>query len=490
MNMTNPAAGRGLFAAAIVLVALLLSGAYYDATAQGIAQPLTIHGIDQAYLPGARARAMGGAFTAVSDDATAMLWNPSGLAQVGGLSVSAGAAARFTTWDEYQRWIPNRFYGGSSLYFKNPESYPEDPFENPDWSFSNDEVRLGHVAAAYPFSLAGRTVAFGLAYHQAVDLTAYDRNDNVVDPYIGTLRPGPIRRPVNPADSVDAVWSSFDRLREGAIYAISPAIAVEVFNGLRVGGRMSIWNGSSDDRESHDYRGIFTFRESAHDFSFRDSVAAMSWAGTSDYSGWSASLGLQFERQYFTIGLLMELPSEVTREWEREIVSTDPAGTSTRRDETGEETMTLPHRITFGATVRPSTSLGISFDYSRQDLSELELDRAGGIVGPAPAWIAQEGIRLGVEWSATDWLDLRGGYREDARPFAEVGSAFVNEEGAEIERARGSILSGGVGLGWQNVRVDATYEFHSLDYVDRWESNANHARERSHVVVFGISYAL
>ena len=473
-----------------MLAGLLLASLPAETVAQGVAQPLTIHGIDQAYLPGARARAMGGAFTAVSDDATAILWNPSGLAQVGGLSISAGGVATYTKWDEYQRWVPNRFYGGSSLYFQNPDSYPEDPFDNPDWTFSNNGARLGHVAAAYPFEISGRKVAIGLAYHQSIDLTAYDRNENVIDPYIGTLRPGPIARPLNPADSVEAVWSSFERVRDGAIYAFSPAVAVELFDGLRLGGRVSLWNGSSDDSQSYDYHGIFTFRSTAHDFSFRDSVAASAWTGTSDYSGWSASLGLQFEQRYFTIGLLAQLPADLTRKWTRGVVSTDALGTTTRNDESGEETITMPHRITLGASVRPSSALAVSFDYSRQDFGNLELDRAGSVGGPLPLWIAQEGIRVGAEWNALEWLDLRAGYREDARPFAEEGSAFVNEQGVEVERARGTIFSGGIGLEWRNVRLDATYERHNLDYVDRWESNANHARENSHVVVFGISYAL
>jgi len=43
---------------------------------------------------GVRAAGMAGAFTAVADDATAAVWNPAGLASVGGLRRLRIAAAR------------------------------------------------------------------------------------------------------------------------------------------------------------------------------------------------------------------------------------------------------------------------------------------------------------------------------------------------------------------------------------------------------------
>jgi hypothetical protein len=58
--------------------------------------PAAAHGGFLAIEEGARATAMGGAFTAVSDDATAVFWNPAGLGLMDGLSLTGMGTRLFS----------------------------------------------------------------------------------------------------------------------------------------------------------------------------------------------------------------------------------------------------------------------------------------------------------------------------------------------------------------------------------------------------------
>ena len=73
-------AGTVFFRAAIAFV--FLTGAVLVTTARAEVDFDYLHGSDLGMGIGARAMSMGGAFTAVADDASAVFWNPAGLAQL------------------------------------------------------------------------------------------------------------------------------------------------------------------------------------------------------------------------------------------------------------------------------------------------------------------------------------------------------------------------------------------------------------------------
>jgi hypothetical protein len=73
-------AGTGFFRAAIAFV--FLTWAVLVTTARAEVDFDYLHGSDLGMGIGARAMSMGGAFTAVADDASAVFWNPAGLAQL------------------------------------------------------------------------------------------------------------------------------------------------------------------------------------------------------------------------------------------------------------------------------------------------------------------------------------------------------------------------------------------------------------------------
>lgn len=444
---------------------------------QGVSQPLTIQGINQEYLVGARGRAMGGAFTAIADDATAMFWNPAGMVDLSSLNVSVGFVQNNKEWAESQRWSPNRYYGGSSLFFQNESAYGLDPFDDPDWTYDINSTSLGHVAVVLPLN----RIAVGLAYHHAVDLDDYDRNDNVLSPNIGTLRPEPLARPVNPEDTVRTTWSSYSRGREGTIHAFTPAVSIRLLQNISLGVSASYWTGSSDDREAHTTLGGFEFRSSAHDYNFVEQSGSSSWVGSSDYEALSAQIGVKIAQPFFTIGAVVNLPTKLTRTWSRSLSTVDGTGQTSNAALEGEDEITLPAAITMGVTLRPSDRMNLAVAYKLQDYDQMEVTSASADL--MPAWKATNGLRLGLEWNPKDWLALRAGFREDPRPFEVEGSGLIGET------AKGNIFSGGFGVSWNSLSVDAVYEFHQLVYFDRWESNVNQARERSNTFMLTTSWS-
>ncbi len=79
-NLFKPLAGYSFLRMAIILT--LLTSAVLANTASAEVDFDYLHGSDLGMGIGARAMSMSGAFTAVADDASAVYWNPAGLAQL------------------------------------------------------------------------------------------------------------------------------------------------------------------------------------------------------------------------------------------------------------------------------------------------------------------------------------------------------------------------------------------------------------------------
>src|SRR5437867_13388 len=84
--VATPRRAAPKFAAASLIVALLLA-----------AIPSSSLAISEQVPIGARGIAMGGAFSSIADDATAMFWNPAGLARIGHQEIMGTHANLFNT---------------------------------------------------------------------------------------------------------------------------------------------------------------------------------------------------------------------------------------------------------------------------------------------------------------------------------------------------------------------------------------------------------
>lgn len=178
-----------------LLLFLLTTGYAQDQTVLPASPPVPVGS-------GARAAGMGNAFMAVADDATAASWNPGGLGQLQRPEIS--------------------IVGG---YFWRAEEYNSEENNNildNKGSSDHSSFDLNYFSAAYAKNLWERNFFFSLNYQKLFD---YTRAVNFNKTYL----------------EVNHLYSARFQ-QEGSLFALSPALAVEVKEGLYVGGAYNIWD--------------------------------------------------------------------------------------------------------------------------------------------------------------------------------------------------------------------------------------------------------
>jgi long-subunit fatty acid transport protein len=158
---------------------------------------------------------MGGAFSAVADDATAATWNPAGMTQLERLELAASVGL-------YHRQV--RQEDGSSD--------------------RDDEVDLDHVSGIMPFHAFGCQQTFGLAWQRQFDFGRSVSASSVADDGMGLVIEQDIEVEV-----------------EGALAAWLLSYAVEAYPGLAFGVTIQAWGDdlTGRSRYTHDVRETSTF---------------------------------------------------------------------------------------------------------------------------------------------------------------------------------------------------------------------------------------
>ncbi len=97
---------------------------------------------------GARATGMGEAFTAVSDDATSIYWNPAGMAAVEGVELNVTHNEWLMDIRFEQASVVSEMFGGAAglsftgLYYGELDRYGDNPSLTPDGTFSPYDLAL------------------------------------------------------------------------------------------------------------------------------------------------------------------------------------------------------------------------------------------------------------------------------------------------------------------------------------------------------------
>jgi len=145
---------------------------------------------------GARARGMGGAFIGVADDATAISWNPAGLAT---LERPEASVVGIYTMDKYTAKATSSFLG-----------------ESAEVKFDQSHPIFNFASGAYPLVVAERNLVVAVAYQRLIDFYYKDEDDD----------------------------SEYEE--KGGVDAISPGIGVQVTPEVSVGASVNIWTGHFD----------------------------------------------------------------------------------------------------------------------------------------------------------------------------------------------------------------------------------------------------
>jgi long-subunit fatty acid transport protein len=147
---------------------------------------------------GARARGMGGAFIGVADDATAISWNPAGLAT---LERPEASVVGIYTMDKYTVKVTSSLLG-----------------ESAEVKFDQSHPVFNFASAAFPLVVAERNLVVAVAYQRLIDFYYKDEDDD----------------------------SEYEE--KGGVDAISPGIAVQVTPEVSVGASVNIWTGHYDEK--------------------------------------------------------------------------------------------------------------------------------------------------------------------------------------------------------------------------------------------------
>jgi hypothetical protein len=172
----------------VVLVAGIVAALCVDAAA---GEPGTSGFIFLRLGNGARASGMGEAFTAVSDDATSIYWNPAGMANVDGVELNVTHSEWLVDIRFEQVSVVNEMLGGAvglsftGLYYGEMDRYGTSPSLTPDGTFAPYDlaVSAGYAMDVLPNIAVGGAVKviyekidFESATSWAVDLGVLHRS--------------------------------------------------------------------------------------------------------------------------------------------------------------------------------------------------------------------------------------------------------------------------------------------------------------------------
>jgi long-subunit fatty acid transport protein len=205
---------------------------------------------------GARALGMGGTYTGIADDYSAMWWNPAGLAQIKRI--------------EMQGSLVRSGYNDDATYFGGSRTG------------ATSAIRLNNLGLVFPVPVYQGAFSFAFGYNE---LTGFDDRRRV--------RAGSF---ITSLDTND--FLNYDRLETGRLSLWSFAAAIDATPNLALGLGVNYWTGRDE----------FTFTGNAN-----PGAGYVEQIINTDLSGWGANFGALFRiGQYARLGAMVETPIGLT----------------------------------------------------------------------------------------------------------------------------------------------------------------------------------
>ncbi len=358
---------------------------------------------------GARARGMGGAFIGVADDATAVGWNPAGLAQLE--KMEASVVGLFNM----QKYSSEYTYGTTTE--KSSESST-------------------HIAPAFasfivPLKTGTRNIAFAVAFQRMIDMgnkAKGTEEDYSLGPYSWTYE------------------------AKGGMDAVSPAVAVQLGDNFSLGMAANFYmNGLT-----YDYNETYTSINSWDKYKYEEK-----------YSGMNFNAGALISLQKFSIGAMARFPFKLkvditeTNTWD---YTANGGNSGTDVDQMSGAEFTMPMMIGFGAAVKPTDKLTLAADYEIRSYSNSEFSYQG--------YTSDAGLndcnqfRVGLEYimaGPNAVFPVRLGFRTDPKTYDGFKGTLASPD---TSQASGYVLTGGFGMVMGRMMLDLAYEYGKVTPVD------------------------
>lgn len=367
---------------------------------------------------GARATGMGGAFTAIADDATAASFNPAGLAQL--LVPEASIVLD-------SRSVSDDFVGFTSF-----DQVPPLPLTDSSTDF--DRTRLNFLAVTMPVRWGGRRFAFQFSSQEIVDFTyRADLDFFETDP------------------SGTPLFELMQTTRQaGGVRLYSASAAFEATQRALIGVTINRWDGdwgiTSLNREgpvgSTDTEQFLYHQENS-------------------LNGWNLDLGVLLRYRRVNVGLRYRLPFDAAYRIDAQLETDLPTNLlpigRVRTD------LSWPATINAGIAFRPTDRWTLAVDWSQTDWSQMEF-KLPGAAQPINFFDlvprASTGAREANTWRAgAEYLFLRGksvlpvrfGWFREPQPVTDAvtGDRMLNV---------GWSVGGGIKRGALSVDVALTHK--------------------------------
>lgn len=413
------------------------------AMAQGLASiPITISSSPIPVGSGARAAGVGNAFIALADDATAASWNPAGLIQLERPELS-GVGAFFMRRDEYGD-VAHSFETGDTLFLQ--------PGTN-----TTESLDVNFLSLALPFHFLRHNVTVSLNYQKQFDfnreLDLEGRKDFV--------------KPNSPDEVLVRTDLRSESKQEGSLYALTPALAIQITPAFSVGVAVNIWSSMffRDTAWSSEEREIRTIYVPDGDPLETTVIRSSIKEDFHDFTGLNATFGLLWNiRSDFSFGAVVELPFRANMEADLEFTSHEITGENPAQSYTVNRKIKMDFPISYGVGLayRPMDKLTLSLDYMRVEWEDFVYwDESGQKYSVVTGEETDEDGNADVD--ATDAVRLGVEY---LFLYPEAGIAWPIRAGAfyEPEPAKGPPntfvgFSLGTGVAFERVSFDVAYVY-------------------------------
>jgi len=415
---------------------LAISSLLLSASASAITDTESLSGAQFNFSnPGARSLAMGGAFIALADDATAAVANPAGLMQLSSTQVSL--ELRSTSFD-------TPFVSGGS--------YGINPLNRSGLAFGESQERENGVAFA-AFTRAGERLSWSLFYHQLGSFSNSLANSGV---RLNEISPTAL--------FIEPYTAQLEFSVEGFGGAVATKLGEQFLIGFNVAS--------------------YSFDYSASRVQFDSAQPTLPVRNTlSESESDSRDLG-------FGVGALFK-PNDVFSMGLSYIRAPEFQYQSTLRLASGNTRVALasfnvPHRLSLGAAYRASDALTFSFEASRVEYSRLAENATSAFTIP-PSFSADDGteIRFGMEYVLLNMqrpLSLRAGvWRDPAHRVTSIDPTATNLIDRAAQSINWALFTPGedqthvsFGLGWAfesfqfDVGADLSEEYDTVSMSGVW----------------------
>ena len=432
---------------------------------------------------GARARGMGGAFLAVSNDPTAASWNPAGLSQLDKSQMNLSFSSTKHRTD----------YTSTAL--------------SPTWDYSSSEQlehdlnALSFASVVIPFKLGEKEVVGSVLYQRLADIYQGNRYPTTVD--------------------YDTVYNyllpPIDEKVTGRLDEIVVSLGIELSKSLSLGAGVNVYNGSF----TSDVNFLLPVGEEEFDPYGR---SAFSFCPTieSDYSGFNFTIGAMYAIKKLRLAGVVKTPFTLKEDNDVQLLAdfleygivNEPVSRSISLLFKTDREWKMPSMIGLGTSYQIN-SLTVAVDVEFRNYSKTELTYRENLANPAGdkvttdlGWRNITQFRVGGEYTVDTKfgsIPLRFGYRNDPKLFktqldssevfvrtdlryiagepsylpTHIQSNYGVEKGSWVD---GSVLAFGTGIGWSQIRFDVTYEYARYDDVERTTSTSFKVFDRANMV--------